>query len=458
MAEPGSDPDGAGIGAGVARADRFVVYALALFRGLQLVVGLVVLVLRVDQYQRVLLVVAMYAATAGWSVWLFGRAYRRGRVRAPDAVGDVAVIGVALLVVGVSARGGEAETWSNWAYSAGTTTTMLAGAVLPLTVWLACAGLLAAALTGGAWPGLSAGAASTSNAIGNAVSYFTLGLIAYALARYLNSTGRRIDEANRRMLAAEVARAAERARFEDRITRYRELHDTVLQTLTALARGGLDPASEEVRARCARDSDYVRRLIEGDVDSDGAGGDLARAMEQVIAESTAFGLRVHYRAVDLPSQLPDSAVAALAGGVREALSNVHRHAGVEQAWVTVTGELGGVVLRVVDRGVGFDPQTKPEGFGLTQSIRARAVEAGGMAGVSSSPGDGTIVELIWPASLPTLSLTGRTDVHHGDPGGGDRRRPDAAGGHDGLAGARSGHPHDRSIGQRRSRPGSTPGG
>ena len=48
------------VGPGVARADRFVVYALALFRGLQLVVGLAVIVLRADQYTHLTPVVVAY--------------------------------------------------------------------------------------------------------------------------------------------------------------------------------------------------------------------------------------------------------------------------------------------------------------------------------------------------------------------------------------------------------------
>lgn len=74
-----------------------------------------------------------------------------------------------------------------------------------------------------------------------------------------------------------------------------------------------------------------------------------------------------------------------------------KHAGVTQAWVTAIGtENGGVRVAVVDRGAGFDPVTTTE-RGVMRSIRHRMEEVGGSAAIDSEPGEGTSVELTWPA-------------------------------------------------------------
>jgi signal transduction histidine kinase len=54
-------------------------------------------------------------------------------------------------------------------------------------------------------------------------------------------------------------------------------------------------------------------------------------------------------------------------------------------------------VTVRDRGVGFDPEKERHGFGLDHSITERMAEVGGFSRVSSSPGQGTKVEMWVPA-------------------------------------------------------------
>jgi signal transduction histidine kinase len=102
----------------------------------------------------------------------------------------------------------------------------------------------------------------------------------------------------------------------------------------------------------------------------------------------------------------DAVAEALSGAVQEAMNNVLRHSGTRTAWLTVAVEAGSVVVRVVDRGVGFvvdEPVTtpagpgRPGGFGLRYSVADRVRAVGGTARVISAPGEGTCVELVWPA-------------------------------------------------------------
>ncbi|MFD0690509.1 sensor histidine kinase [Actinomadura fibrosa] len=172
----------------------------------------------------------------------------------------------------------------------------------------------------------------------------------------------------------------------------RVLHDTVLTTLTAIARGGLDHRAAEVRARCARDADRLRRMLTGAAPADRGGP--ADRLAAVAATAEALGLRVHLRQDALPA-LPAPLADAMAGAAGEALNNVLRHSGAREAWLTVSCDARTVVLRVVDRGAGFDPSSVRAGFGLRHSIAGRARETGGRLRVTSAPGEGTCVEVAW---------------------------------------------------------------
>lgn len=89
--------------------------------------------------------------------------------------------------------------------------------------------------------------------------------------------------------------------------------------------------------------------------------------------------------------------------VRELLNNVAKHSQAQNADVLIEMENGHFRLKVTDDGVGFDPQTLGAptvegGFGL-YSIRERLIAIGGSIMIESSPGTGTVVTAIVPATL-----------------------------------------------------------
>ncbi|GAA1615003.1 sensor histidine kinase [Catellatospora bangladeshensis] len=219
-------------------------------------------------------------------------------------------------------------------------------------------------------------------------SYVWFAVILLFIVGYLRGQAARLEDLNRQRLQAQT----ERARYAERMTQFRRLHDTVLTTLTAIARGGLDHRAEQVRRRCAVDADYVRLMLA----DESSGGTLADRLAEVAAAAADLGLRIRVWADQISVELPDEVVAAMSEACRAALNNVALHAGVRDARVTVVEDGGVVTVRVVDRGAGFDPASRP-GFGLRSSVRDRMREVGGAAEVFSVPGDGTCVDLIWPA-------------------------------------------------------------
>jgi len=99
-------------------------------------------------------------------------------------------------------------------------------------------------------------------------------------------------------------------------------------------------------------------------------------------------------AVD-PAIRPSSAVQeALLRVVREAVSNAARHGKARRMWIHAKSDEG-ITLRVVDDGIGFDPDLAAAGFGLT-SMRERVEELGGELRLESLPPAGTTVEVFLP--------------------------------------------------------------
>jgi signal transduction histidine kinase len=190
-------------------------------------------------------------------------------------------------------------------------------------------------------------------------------------------------------------------RLTERREHERMLHDTVLNTLTALAR--LDSGSGALMRHCEDDIALMERML-GDPDEDDLSGrGLGYAITAVAAELRTRGLIVHVQGVLAPDAepvLPPQAVRATRYAVREALMNVVNHAGTGEAWVEVSLAAGSELRVIVrDAGVGFDRVlVSPARLGVRHSIIERVTDQGGHASIQSAPGRGTTVELRWETS------------------------------------------------------------
>lgn len=252
---------------------------------------------------------------------------------------------------------------------------------------------------------------------GAAVLLIIVGLVHGYVRRALYGRAATADAALDEADQAASEQYAILSRNVERREHERLLHDTVLNTLTALARSGGDDVAEVVN-RCRRDVALIESAL-GDPDDLTAGarrpsGDLLSEMRAVVADMRARGLDVHVEIDDGEgSAVPALVVMAISNAAREALSNVAAHAGTGEAWVRVrlTAPEGdghaGIPCRlqviVRDAGLGFDlarvDQTR---LGLRRSIVERTTDCGGQASIWSEPGQGTVVCLSWPAqeSLP----------------------------------------------------------
>ncbi len=212
-------------------------------------------------------------------------------------------------------------------------------------------------------------------------------------------------------LALEYARAlAEVSRLglvEDRERIARDLHDGVIQSLFAVGLGLQGTAALVGDTRLAdRIQQYVTEIdrVIGDVRSYIFGlrpsvlmpGNLTNTIEQLAHEMQERTGVIVVADIDisLESALADVA-AQIAHIVREALSNVGRHAGATTCRVTIRRDGDVAVVEVDDDGRGFDIAQAHRGMGMG-NLDERAQSIHGTLDVVSEPGQGTVIRLTIP--------------------------------------------------------------
>ena len=224
-------------------------------------------------------------------------------------------------------------------------------------------------------------------------------IVVAGLMAVVRGGARQADAVVAASLETERLVRTEEARRADEREQHRQLHDTILSTLTMVAAGAFDEPSPALTAQAARDL-HVLQGLEG---APGApaelGGlapltDLGPKLERAAASTANLAVQLKFDPVTVPSPVADQLVAC----VGEALRNVEQHAGTGQADVTVTGGVGWAVVKITDRGRGFDPAAVPPSRrGIRESITGRMLAAGGLAAIDSQPGAGTTVTVSWPA-------------------------------------------------------------
>ena len=210
------------------------------------------------------------------------------------------------------------------------------------------------------------------------------------------------------------ARVQELALLEDRERIARDLHDTVIQRLfaTGLSLQGAARLAQrpEVAARIGQaveDLDltvkHIRSAIFG-LESSRPSADGLRARVLSVAGEAAGPLGFEARVLfdgPLDTAVPAAVADDLQTVLREALSNVARHAKARRVDVTVKVELGGdIVLRVEDDGIGrTDAALAEPGGGLgMRNMERRAERYGGRIDMAAGANGGFVLEWRVPQS------------------------------------------------------------
>ena len=221
-------------------------------------------------------------------------------------------------------------------------------------------------------------------------------IVVAGLVAVVRSGARQADASVAVSLENERRIRTEEARRADEREQHRQLHDTILSTLTIVAAGAFTGPSPALTAQAARDLRVLQGLAGAPAVPGGLAPltDLGPVLERAAASTDDLAVRLQLVPASLPSPIADQLVAC----VGEALRNVERHAGTGEADVTVTGDAGWAVVKVTDHGRGFDPAAVPPSRrGIRQSITERMLAVGGQASIESRPGAGTTVTVSWPS-------------------------------------------------------------
>ncbi len=246
--------------------------------------------------------------------------------------------------------------------------------------------------------------AAVTSAVGIALGQMTLWWLPGVLLAMMTGFGTFSREAFYRRTQALLASQEEVRRLAgtaERERMARDLHDVVGRTLTLIAlRADLaaklarpDAAAAEAEMRAVAD---IARTGLADVRSalsGTAGGSLGHELESSREALKAAGIVASVTG-DI-RDIPPDAGAVLAMTVREAVTNVIRHAGAGSCRIELTTDDTTAGVRIVDDGRGGSFR---EGHGLT-GMRQRLAAAGGTLDVAQQ-GSGTCVAARVPVGAP----------------------------------------------------------
>ena len=114
--------------------------------------------------------------------------------------------------------------------------------------------------------------------------------------------------------------------------------------------------------------------------------------------ATQTGVRVNLKHSGMERRFATELETALYRVVQEALTNVARHAGVNEVTVRVWADQVALSVQVEDQGVGFDPRGDlvARGNGGLSGMYERATSLGGQLLVETALGTGTCLTAEWP--------------------------------------------------------------
>ena len=217
----------------------------------------------------------------------------------------------------------------------------------------------------------------------------------------------RQSETDLRRLAGRLITSQE----EERSRLARELHDDLTQRLAVVAidmgrleqdaTGQPESVPEKLRdmknqvVRVSEDVHSISRQLHPSILDDLG---LAQAVGSECERfSSREGIDVAFTEENVPNNIPRDISLSLYRIVQEGLRNIAKHACATHTSVSLKGGHDALVLTIQDNGIGFDREEArgKAGLGLA-SMRERAALIHGDFGITSTPGQGTRIEVYVP--------------------------------------------------------------
>ncbi len=235
-----------------------------------------------------------------------------------------------------------------------------------------------------------------------------------------------LEEANQRLqeeieqrarIEKELAeKAADEAVAADRTRLARDLHDAVTQTLfsASLIAEVLPDLWEMDIAEAKSSTEELRQLTRGALAemrtlllelrpatlTQTRLGDLIRQLCEAFIGRSRLPITLN---IEGERDLPPEVQVAYYRIAQESLNNIFKYARATKVDVTLCLSPAGACFKVCDNGIGFDMSTaKPTSLGM-RIMRERAEAIGAEFHISSTPGSGTCLEVVWNEN-PNLKL------------------------------------------------------
>ena len=223
------------------------------------------------------------------------------------------------------------------------------------------------------------------------------------IEHYTDITQRKRIESSEREKAQKLAAAEERQHLA------RELHDSVTQTLftttviseSALRQWEINPAKAhdlmtQLHQLTTSALAEMRLLLLELRPASLTQQSLSALIQQLVfTVQGRTGMQITTELDEMAKLMPDVQVA-LYRIVQEALNNVVKHAHASAVHIRLQNEGDQLELVILDNGQGFEIDTiQPSSLGMG-IMQERANDIGAWLQMSSSPGHGTTVQVIWP--------------------------------------------------------------
>ncbi|NUT33739.1 MAG: sensor histidine kinase [Hamadaea sp.] len=363
--------------------------AIAVFRFAALGYAALLLANGWQSFVRPWLGVAVVAAMLAWSVFTAIAYPDPTRRRRPLLLADMLVTLSCLaasswVVSPVGLRRGAATLPMAWVAGA-----VLAWAIAGGRRWGAVAALLVGAVD--LWLRGAVNPATLNATVLLLLAGFSIG--------YLVRLGTDAEEKLQRAVELEAA-----TRERERLAR--DIHDSVLQVLALVQRRGAEIGGEaaELGRLAGEQEATLRTLVAARPRDNGfpAAADATGRCDLRESLSAHASATVVVAAPATPVWLLCDVADELTAAVTSALDNVRQHCGPQaRAWVLIEDEGLDVLVTVRDDGPGIAADRIAEAavagrLGIAQSIQGRLRDLGGTATITSTPGQGTEVELRVP--------------------------------------------------------------
>ena len=215
---------------------------------------------------------------------------------------------------------------------------------------------------------------------------------------------------------ARLYQQAQRLAVIDERTRVaRELHDSLSQDLFAIQLG-INTALAHL-SRDTHKDEVVNQLKESLLQIDGTNNELRSLIFDLRPEAlqttglvqalnnfiTSLRTRHKLEVKSFLNQEPQVSLAvkeALYWIARQALQNIVTHARATKVEVYLRQQNQQIIMEITDNGRGFEVTQSYPGHWGVRFMRNRAVELGGQCEITSSPGQGTSIQVYLPSSEP----------------------------------------------------------